>query len=136
MSKIQALREFIFSCPLISTLLEDIHVDTTEENPVNYGIMPTGELILKKYITGGCQKQYDAVFYIRDCTIDDYERIENSEFLEEFTDWIETQNNNENLPKIDNIESISCSNGMLFDLSEDGTTGLYQLQLQIIYRKD
>ena len=135
---ISELRTYIQSCPLIDNLYEDMHIDFTDSAATSYGIMPTGENILKRFIAGGCKKQYNAVLYIRNYTIDDFERLQNSEFLENFSSWIEEQNETENFPIVENIniESVSCANGMLFDLDETGNTGLYQLQLQIIYTKE
>jgi len=136
MSIIQSLREYVQDCPLIDSLLDNIHVDLTEENPTNYGISPTGESTMKEYLDGSKVKQYNASLFIRDYTVGDYERLQNSEFLESFTSWLDEQNLNRNFPVVSEnieIESISCSNGMLFDLDETGDTGLYQLQLQLIY---
>jgi len=136
---ISELRTYIQSCPLITDLSEDMHIDFTDQKAKSYGIMPTGENILKRFVAGGCKKQYNAVLYIRNYTIDDFERLQNSEFLESFSSWLDEQNLNRNFPVVSEnieIESISCSNGMLFDLDETGDTGLYQLQLQIIYTKE
>lgn len=138
MTVIQALRDFIQACPFLDTLLEDIHIDFTDDNITSYGISPTGESTVKEYVGGTKVKQYNASLYIRDFTADDIYRLENCEFLENFSTWIDQQNGVRNFPVISDsieIDSISCSNGMLFDLDETGDKGTYQIQIHLIYTR-
>lgn len=91
-------------------------------------------------ITGNCylSKQYNAVLYARGWTVDDVVRLENVDFLDNFQQWVEEQQYMGLTPIFgDNPddEVITAQNGMLFELAEDGQTGLYQIQLSITYEK-
>lgn len=142
MSKIQQMREFIARCPLIDTFSSNIHIDWTDSEPGNYGIMPTGESTIKTVedICGNkvVYKQSNFALYAMRFTIDDIARLESAGFLEQFTDWIEEQSRNGTAPKFsDNPynETISAQNGMLFSLSDNGRTGRYQIQINCQYEK-
>lgn len=137
MSIIEALKEYMFSCPLVKETENGINIDFSDGEK-KCGIAPTGNNVIEVYINGSEVHQYNAVFYISGCTIDDIVRLENQEFVENVSDWIYQQNINGNLPKLSDkyraIE-ISSDNGMLFELSENGRSGLYQLQIHLEYER-
>jgi hypothetical protein len=59
----------------------------------------------------------------------------NTEFYEDFSNWIEEQDNEGNLPDIEGIESIECtSTGYAYQTGID--TARYQIQLRITYYKE
>lgn len=136
MSVIRGIKAYMQTCPYLQELTE-AYVDFTSEDTGNYGIMPSGETILKRYLRGkGAQKQYNFVLYAREFTFEDLQRVENCEFLEHLSDWIFEQNAKKNHPDIGankTVRSIECANGMLFDLDAQGDRGLYQIQFQITY---
>ncbi len=127
---IDRLRTFLAGCPSIT---EELHVDFTDAAATSYGIMPVGITTLERYMDGAKRMQYSFIVYIRDYTAEDFERLANSQFLEGFAEWLE-----ENVPELDGgctAERVETANGMLFDMSPDGTTGLYQLQCQLFYER-
>lgn len=141
MSKIQQFREFLKSCPLMDDFAE-IHIDWTDTEAGNIGIMPTGESIIRRdediYGNITLHKQYNLALYAMDFTINDVIRLEFSGWLEDFTEWIEEQSANHRIPTFGdnpNTEYITAQNGMLFDLSDNGRTGRYQIQIQCFYEK-
>jgi hypothetical protein len=127
---IDRLKTFLASCPSIA---EELHIDFTDDTATSYGIMPTGIITSQRYMDGGKLMQYSFVIYIRECTAEDLERIANSQFLETFAEWLDTH-----VPELDEgftADHVETANGMLFDVSADGTTGLYQLQCQLFYER-
>lgn len=141
MSKIQQIREFIKSCPLMDDFAQ-IHIDWTDAEAGNIGIMPTGESIIRReediYGNVTLYKQYNLSLYAMDFTVNDIVRLESSGWLEKFTEWIETQSANHLAPTFgDNpdTEYMTAQNGMLFELSDNGRTGRYQIQIQCFYEK-
>lgn len=140
-SKIQKLRDFIASYPKIDRFGE-AHIDWTDAEAGNYGIMPTGESVIRRVsdVTGfmTVYKQYNISLYAMEFTIDDIVRLETSGWLEEFTEWIEEQSALGLAPTLgDNPtdEYMTAQNGMLFELSDNGRTGRYQIQIQSFYEK-
>lgn len=142
MSKLEKIREFIAKCPCIDKFTDDIHIDWTDADPGDYGIMPTGESIIRteEDILGNkiLYKQYNVSLYAMRFTVNDIVRLESSGFLEDFTAWIEEQSFAGTAPIFgDNPaeEYITAQNGMLFQLSDNGKTGRYQIQIQCFYEK-
>lgn len=141
-SRIQKIRTFIASCPLIDKFTTDVHIDWTDVDAGDYGIMPTGDSIIQTVedICGNKirHKQSNFALYATRFTVDDIVRLESAGFLEDFSDWIEDQVQAGSAPKFgddpDN-EEMTAQNGMLFQLSPDGRTGLYQIQIQCFYEK-
>lgn len=141
-SIIGTLREWLSTCPYLDDFSQGQHIDWAGPTAGNYGIAPVGCSIIEVAcdIQGNCRigKQYNAVLYARNWTVDDVVRLENAEFLDNFQQWVEEQQYMGLTPKFgDNPddEVITAQNGMLFELADDGQTGLYQIQLSITYEK-
>lgn len=142
MTVIEGIRTWLAGCPLLDDFTGGQHIDWTDESAGNYGIMPTGcaETETVYDVCGGVTryKQYNLSLYARNWTIDDVVRLENTAFLDAFQTWVEEQQAAGLTPKFGDEpdeEEISARNGMLFQLSEDGQTGLYQIQLAVTYVK-
>lgn len=138
----QAVQQWLTTCPHLKTFTGGAHVDWTGPCAGNYGIMPTGcaDIETEQDVLGNVikHKQYNFALYARNWTIDDVIRLENSDFLEMFQNWVEQQQYAGLTPKVgDNPddEEISAQNGMLFQIDENGQTGLYQIQIAITYEK-
>lgn len=143
MNKLQKMREFLATCPLLSVLADGIHVDWTADAPENFGIMPTGEVVVdrKENVLGEVflLKQYNFSLFARMFTPNDVSRLENCGFFEDFIDWIEEQQVFGNVPafggeEFGREEMLTAQNGILYDLDEGGDTGTYQIQLQKTYK--
>ena len=139
-SVIQGFREWLNTCPLMDIFTDGQHIDWTDSSAGNYGIAPVGCVSVETTtdILGNVykRKQYNIVLYARNWTVDDVVRLENTEFLDEFQNWVEEQQFAGLTPKFGDdpdSEEITAQNGMLFEMSEDGQTGLYQIQLAVNY---
>ena len=138
---INALRNYIRTCPHLDTFNNAIRINVNylEPNTDTYSIEEVPiEPILKRYINGDSIRQYAFIFTSREpYGIDVLQNIDNSGFYEKFADWIETQNNNEIFPLLDNglepLEIKVTSTGYAFAVTED--TAQFQIQLRLKYFK-
>lgn len=138
---IKSLRDYIRTCPHLDTFNNAIKVNVNylEPNTDTYSIEEVPiEPILKRYINGDSIRQYAFIFTSREpYGIDVLQNIDNSGFYEKFADWIETQNNNEIFPLLDNgleaLEIKVTSTGYAFAVTED--TAQFQIQLRLKYFK-
>jgi len=138
MSIIKALQDYLKSYDNmelreIQTMLTDITLNV----PSSYAVAPTGNSKVITDIAGNKTFQNNYVFYAKESAADEVDRQDNYDFLEDFCDWIEEQNDQSIFPALPEnyeVEEINVSNILLFDIEDDGT-GLYQVQIQMIFTK-
>jgi len=133
-SKIKAIREYIATCPYLND--GKIGVDYLE-NEIAYSIEPTPVSPQDvDFIDDSGIKQLAFIFASRESYGQEtIQNILNTEFYEDFSDWIEENNFNGILPKIDGIETIEClSTGYAYQTGID--TARYQIQMRITYYKE
>lgn len=139
MTIIESIRKFISGCPLLKNGVL-LNVDRLGDSEIEYTI--DGEMtapILRQYTDGSSLRQFNFIFASRESYgADTLQNIANSGFYEDFANWIETQSNAKNLPKLDKyripqyIEAQSDS--YIFDT--DDSTARYQIQLKFVYYQD
>lgn len=132
-SIINGICEFVFSSPFVAELGQ-IGIDFSDEKVC--GVAPSGQFVMEEYINSAKIWQYNASFFIVGCTIGDVARLENAEFMENLTHWISVKNDSGEFPILPDYaiaDSFSADNGMLFNLSENGNSGTYQIQLHLMY---
>ncbi len=132
-SIIKAIREYIGECPYLHD--GKIGVDYLE-NEMAYSIEPSP--VSPKdtnFIDDTGIKQFAFIFASRESYGQEIiQNILNTEFYEDFSNWIEENNMNGILPEIDGIETIEClSTGYAYQTGID--TARYQIQLRITYYK-
>ena len=141
MKIIESVKNFILTCPFLAELAK-VNVDFLPESPDTYSIeeVPTSAVI-RTYLDGTQERQYVFVFASRLYYSDEVKNnIENSGFYEDFSDWLDEQTNNGNLPIMregltpSKIEAMSS--GYLFDISGDLSNARYQIQCRLIYDKE
>ena len=133
-SIIEAIREYIATCPYLHD--GKIGVDYLE-NEVAYSIEPTPvKLIDTPFIDDTGINQFAFVLASRESYGQEIiQNMLNTEFYEDFANWIEENNFNGILPDIEGIESIEClSTGYAFQTGID--TARYQIPLRITYYKE
>lgn len=129
-SKMELIKEFIETCPLLKN--GKINVDYLKDKPQSYSIDETpANTILNQFRDGGVRKQILFNFSMQaDFSV--LENIKNSKFCDDFTDWIEQQDNKGNLPKINGIDWIKCTGrGTILQTTE--TTAIYVIPMQVAY---
>lgn len=138
MSLLKALQDYLCEFDGMDMRpVSEIKTDGTDEFPSSYALSPTGNNKISTDILGNRTYQNSYVFYAKEPASDEVDRQDNHDFLESFSDWLESRNDAGIFPVIpDNYEAkeIQVSNAMLFDIYDDGT-GLYQVQIQFIFEK-
>jgi len=117
----------------ISQVLTDT-VDTVGD----YALAPTGNSVARRDILGNKTFTNNYVFYAKESATHEADRAENYDFLEGFSEWLDDQNEANNLPALPGqyeAVELSAANAMLFDIDEDGA-GIYQIQIQLEIRKE
>ena len=129
-SKIELIKEFIETCPLLKN--GKVNVDYIKDKPQSYSIDETpATTILTQFADGGTRKQILFDFSIQ-ANFSILENIKNSKFCDDFTEWIELQDIKGNLPKIDGIDWIKCTGrGTILQTTE--TTAIYVIPMQVAY---
>lgn len=132
---IQELQEFIMTCPLLEQI--PLEIDFTDAENTSYGLQQAGNGIVKSDCVGSKIHQDNFIFYFRGFSSDDYTRLTNNHFTENLKEWFEEQNEDWNFPTVSGVEfhSILATNSILLDISADGQTSLYQIQIQLNYTK-
>lgn len=132
-SKMEKIKEFISTCSYLkngkinldylSNKIESYSLDQTPSNP-----------ILQQFRDGGSRRQITFDFTVQ-APFSALENIRNSKFCEDFTAWIEQQNELGNLPNIEGIDWIKCTSpGYILRTGEN--TAVYIIQMQVAYCKD
>lgn len=134
MNILSSMQAWLETCPGIDL----VHIDTAEERPSNYAVALAGNSKISEDLAGNKTYRYSFVFYCREYTCSDAERKDNHDFLQDFADWVEAQDDAGNYPELPagcEPESMEVANTLLMDVDEDGSKGLYQVQLNLTYTK-
>jgi len=141
---IESIRNFIRECPYLQEFEGvaghvKVNIDYLEENSTVYSIeeVPV-DPIIKKYVNGDSVRQLQFIFCSREpYGADVLQNISNSGFYEDFANWIETQNNINSLPILnegyESQEIKVLSPGYAFQVDVDKAR--YQIQLRLKYFK-
>lgn len=144
MTIIDFMREKLTQYPKISDFLinDDIHIDFTEAQPVNYGLSSNGDTLLKEDTLGNQIRKHNFVLYAIGESINDYMRLANSNFLYELAYWLEhleeekmtVSINGEDMEAtfIQATTENAMSMGLVGETISDGI--IYQIQIYAIYR--
>ena len=131
-SKIQLIKEFIETCPLLKN--GKVNVDYIKDEAGSYSIDETpATTILTQFADGGTRNQIVFDFSIQ-ASFSALENIKNSKFCDDFTEWIKEQDNNGNVPKIDGICWIKClGRGTILQTTD--STAIYVIPMQVVYEE-
>jgi hypothetical protein len=134
-SILKSLQTFIESYEGIDELkrIPKVKTDQTDEEPSSYALAPTGNSKIITDIIGNKTYENNYMFLAKEAAANEVDRQDNHDFLEEFSDWLDDQNDAGNLPELPGryeAESLEVFNAMLFDIEQDGT-GLYQVQIKL-----
>jgi hypothetical protein len=135
---IESVRNYILGFPELKDGC--LMVDILGSEPIEYMVEAVPcDPVYKKYVDGSCIKQFLFIFASREYfSADVNQAVENLEFYEKFSDWIEEQNDSGTLPDLgDEREPISIevlTSG--YSLSEEANTARYQIQLRLLYEEE
>lgn len=121
--------------------VEDIHCEGLTEVIKNLALQRAGfENLPLRYISDkGWYRQYQYMLLLKSDSELDEQRLTNYDWLDKLSDWLVEQNQNKNFPILKDFKkvvSVSCSNAMNYEESEDGSVSVYYLQLYFNIRKE
>lgn len=134
------LREYLNTCPYfdslkslgIDFLSNDVNVASIDKTP----IQPTKN----SRIIGNKKKQASFTLKVKLNHSDELkQQIENSDFLEDFEDWLEEQNDIGNFPKLKNNKRVTdiyvSSSNYLLAIDPTLRKAIYQVQIIVEYEQ-
>lgn len=135
MSILGALQTYLEEFPEMQ--LQPILTDMTGGKPSSYAVAPSGNSKTVEDIIGNRRYINNYVFYAKEYTAEEENRADNYDFLDSFFEWIEDRNEAEIFPVLPKgyvVDSISASNTILFEVTDDGV-GIYQIQIQLTFER-
>lgn len=136
MNVIEKTQQIISEYPEISKFTNEVDIDFTSNEPTSFGLSSTGDTKVREFLTGKQIRQHNFVLYATQDSFNSFQRLNNSNFLIDFTYWLEKQKNID----IDEgkIVRMWTSNGMAYEVpSGDINDGIrYQIQIYVEYEKE
>lgn len=128
-----AINKWLLNYKPITEIAEMIHTEELPDQTDTLALQRSGvENLELKYVgEKGWYRQYQYILLLKANSEDDLQRLENLDWLDDLSDWIDEQNQSKNYPKLNNkkIKEVSCANAITYETSEDGTVSTYYLQL-------
>lgn len=128
-----AINKWLLNYKPITEIAEMIHTEELPDATDTLALQRSGvENLRLKYVgEKGWYRQYQYILLLKANSEDDLQRIENLDWLDDLSDWIDEQNQSKNYPKLNNkkVKKVSCANAITYETSEDGTVSTYYLQL-------
>lgn len=128
-----AINRWLLNYKPITEIAEMIHTEELPDATDTLALQRSGvENLRLKYVgEKGWYRQYQYILLLKANSEDDLQRLENLDWLDDLSDWIDEQNQSKNYPKLNNkkIKKVSCANAITYETSEDGTVSTYYLQL-------
>lgn len=135
---IEIIKDFIATCPYLDEYVE-LNIDYLVDKVKAYSINESAgyEPLVSESITGEREYQlqftFDSKLYWNDEVSNN---INNSKFYENFREWLETKNDNGELPTTTGITPLSIkatSNGYIFDAQQN--VAIYRISCVFNYIK-
>ena len=129
----EAINKWLLNYKPITEIAEMIHTEELPDQTDTLALQRSGvENLGLKYVgEKGWHRQYQYILLLKVNSEDDLQRLENLDWLDDLSDWIDKQNQSKNYPKLNNkkIKEVSCANAITYETSEDGSVSTYYLQL-------
>lgn len=135
---IEMVRDWVASCPLVDENAI-LGVDRLGADPVEYTVdaVPCNP-VTSQYVDGSQRRQFLFVFASRNKYSGTAQNIANSEFYDDFSDWIAVQNKLRKLPELGKYRTAQrveiTTSGYVYDAGD--STARYQIQLKLTYYQD
>lgn len=128
-----AINEWLLKYEHIKEIAEMIHTEELPDQTDTLALQRNGvENLGLKYVgEKGWYKQYQYILLLKANSEDDIQRLNNLDWLDDLSDWIDKQNQSKNYPTLENkkIKQVSCANAITYESEEDGSISTYYLQL-------
>lgn len=137
---IESVKKYFESLNSMKEFSNAINVNYLSENIDNFSIeeIPS-QPIIKKYANGSTVRQFQFTFCSREIySMEILQNINNSGFYETLCNEIETNNNNNIFPILENgLESLDLEiTSTPYIISVDDNTGIYQVNFRLKYFKE
>lgn len=132
MNALEKITLWLNLCPYIQTVA--MYIDTTEAWPVNAGLYPVGQQVLKEIrdVAGGRRAMCRHTYLLR-CAMPEGEEAANR--MLQIQNWVFWQNIRGITPGLGSSETVRAENAHLEKASQVGTS-LYVLTLTAEFEKD
>ena len=142
MNIIELVKSIVEAFPKISEICNAVHIDFTDDTPTNYGLSSTGDSKLKEDILGGQTRQHTFTLFAIYQSLNDYDRMSNSNVLLELAYYLESKAQRQVITsEVDGetitgtLTKLTCANGMLFQIPNQINDGwMYQIQITAEYK--
>lgn len=128
-----AINEWLLQYEHIKEIAEMIHTEELPDQTDTLALQRSGvENLRLKYVgEKGWYRQYQYILLLKANSEDDIQRLNNLDWLDDLSDWIDKQNQSKNYPTLENkkIKQVSCANAITYESEEDGSISTYYLQL-------
>lgn len=128
-----AINEWLLQYEHIKEIAEMIHTEELPDQTDTLALQRNGvENLALKYVgEKGWYRQYQYILLLKANSEDDIQRLNNLDWLDDLSDWIDKQNQSKNYPTLENkkIKQVSCANAITYESEEDGSISTYYLQL-------
>lgn len=128
-----AINEWLLQYEHIKEIAEMIHTEELPDKTDTLALQRSGvENLGLKYVgEKGWYRQYQYILLLKANSEDDIQRLNNLDWLDDLSDWIDKQNQSKNYPTLENkkIKQVSCANAITYESEEDGSISTYYLQL-------
>ncbi|MBP0975200.1 MAG: hypothetical protein J6P20_03970 [Oscillospiraceae bacterium] len=130
MNIIETVRKILTDYPQISAVCNAVHIDFTDNAPNSYGLSSVDDKLITEDILGNERRQHTFLLYATFSSINDYERLQNSNALLDLNYYLAAQSD----IAIDGgmLRKIEAGNGMLYDVPAESLVTGYQYQMQIV----
>ena len=129
----KAINDWLLQYEPIKEIAKTINTEELPKETDTLALQRSGvEILPLKYITDtGWYRQYQYALLLKINSEDNLQRLENLDWLDDLSDWIDKQNRLRNYPVLKNkqVKQISCANAITYETNEDGTISTYYLQL-------
>lgn len=129
----RAINDWLLRYEPIKEIAEMIHTEALPDETETLALQRSGvESLPLRYVGGkGWYRQYQYALLLKSSSEDDMQRLDNLDWLDDLSDWIDKQNELRNYPILDNkeVKKVSCANAITYEVEEDGTVSVYYLQL-------
>lgn len=128
-----AINEWLLQYEHIKEIAEMIHTEELPDQTDTLALQRSGvENLGLKYVgEKGWYRQYQYILLLKANSEDDIQRLNNLDWLDDLSDWIDKQNQSKNYPTLENkkVKQVSCANAITYESEEDGSISTYYLQL-------
>lgn len=129
----KTINDWLLQYKKIKEIAEMIHTEELPDEVETLALQRSGvESLPLRYVgEKGWYRQYQYILLLKSNSEDDLQRLDNLDWLDDLSDWIDKQNQLRNYPILENkqVKQISCSNAITYQTSEDGSISTYYLQL-------